>query len=98
MGQRSLRALGGASLQETALTATYDEANRLSTIAIGGETFTLAYDDNGNLLSKTGPVSGTTLYTWDARNQLVGISGPGGSASFKYDGQGRCIEKTIQAW
>ena len=95
VGQRSLRALGGASLQETALTATYDEANRLSTIAIGGEAFTLAYDDNGNLF-KAGPVSGTTLYTWDARNQLVGISGPGGSASFKYDGQGRRIEKTMQ--
>ncbi len=34
-------------------------------------------------------------YTWDARNRLTGISGPSGTASFKYDALGRRIEKTV---
>lgn len=34
-------------------------------------------------------------YTWDSQNQLTAISGPNGTASFKYDHAGRRIEKTI---
>jgi YD repeat-containing protein len=49
---------------------------------------TLTYDNNGNLQTITDP-SGTTTYTWNARNQLVGISGPTVTASFVYDGLGR---------
>src|SRR5439155_4130678 len=33
--------------------------------------------------------------TWNARNQLVGISGPNMSASFVYDGIGKRQRKTI---
>jgi RHS repeat-associated protein len=54
----------------------------------------LTYDNNGNLQTITDP-SGTTTYTWNARNQLTGISGPGMSASFVYDGLGRREKKTI---
>jgi hypothetical protein len=39
--------------------------------------------------------SGTTTYTWNVRNQLVGISGPGVSSSFVYDGLGRREKKTV---
>ncbi len=49
----------------------------------------LAYDANGNLTS-----DGTNTYTWNARNQLVSISG-GTSASFQYDAFGRRVSKTI---
>jgi RHS repeat-associated protein len=49
----------------------------------------LTYDANGNLTS-----DGTNTYTWNARNQLVGISG-GVSASFQYDPFGRRVSKTI---
>ncbi|MBM4137473.1 MAG: RHS repeat-associated core domain-containing protein, partial [Nitrospira sp.] len=43
---------------------------------------------------------GTTTYTWDARNSLVGINGYKSdctalTASFKYDALGRRIEKTV---
>ncbi len=43
---------------------------------------------------------GTTTYTWDARNRLVGIDGFDVlcamlSASFKYDALGRRIEKSV---
>jgi len=54
----------------------------------------LTYDNNGNLTSITDS-NGTTLYTWNARNQLIGISGPSINASFVYDGLGRREEKTI---
>jgi RHS repeat-associated protein len=94
-GQRVTKTEGQAAPSDTAFAATYDEANRLVAITLNGEAFTLSYDDNGNLASKSGPVSGTTSYSWSARNQLVGIAGPNGSASFKYDALGRRIEKTL---
>ena len=49
----------------------------------------LSYDLNGNLAS-----DGTTSYMWNARNQLVGLSG-GTSASFQYDALGRRRGKTV---
>jgi RHS repeat-associated protein len=49
----------------------------------------LTYDSNGNLTS-----DGTNTYTWNARNQLVSISG-GVAASFQYDSFGRRVSKTI---
>jgi RHS repeat-associated protein len=55
---------------------------------------TLTYDNNGNLLTITDS-GGTTTYTRNAMNQLTGISGPGVSASFVYDGLGRREKKTI---
>ncbi len=65
--------------------ATYNAANRQLTF--GAQT--LAYDLNGNLTS-----DGTSTYTWDARNRLSVITGPG-PASFVYDGTGRRRAKTI---
>ena len=53
----------------------------------GGTSF--SYDPNGNLAS-----DGVTSYTWNARNQLVGLSGAS-SASFAYDAIGRRRGKTI---
>ena len=57
---------------------------------------TLTYDNNGNLTSSV-DAAGTTLYTWNARNQLTGISGPGVNVSFVYDGVGRRQKKTINS-
>ena len=50
---------------------------------------TLTYDLNGNLTS-----DGTNTYTWNARNQLVTISGAV-NASFQYDAFGRRVSKNI---
>ncbi len=94
-GQRITKTQGQASPGETPLSATYDEANRLTAITLNGEPFTLSYDENGNLASKSGATSGITNYTWTARNQLASISSPSASASFKYDALGRRIEKTV---
>src|SRR6185437_9156502 len=49
----------------------------------------LTYDANGNLTN-----DGTNTYTWDARNQLVAISGAV-AASFQYDTFGRRVRTTI---
>jgi len=45
-------------------------------------------------LTQTDP-SGTITSTWDARNRLIGLSGPSLTASFAYDGLGRRAQKTI---
>jgi RHS repeat-associated protein len=70
----------------------YNAANHQTTF--GDKTLT--YDNNGNVQTITDSI-GTTTYTWNARNQLVGISGPGVSASFVYDGLGRREKKTINS-
>jgi RHS repeat-associated protein len=49
----------------------------------------LSYDANGNLTS-----DGTNAYTWDARNLLIGVSGPV-PAGFVYDPFGRRAAKSI---
>ncbi|CAH1090965.1 hypothetical protein [Candidatus Nitrotoga sp. 1052] len=78
--------------------ATYDAADRMLTFTLtsSGEIFNLAFDDNGNLVSKISQTTGqATTYTWSARNWLTAITGPGLTASFAYDALGRRIEKTV---
>jgi RHS repeat-associated protein len=78
----------------------YNEANQMLTFdPSAGSAWNMIYDENGNMISLTN-TCGTTNYTWDARNRLVGINGFDTqcsplSASFKYDALGRRIEKTI---
>jgi hypothetical protein len=47
-------------------------------------------------LTRTDP-SGTLTYTWDARNWLIGRSGPSVNASFACDGVGRRAQKTVNS-
>ena len=70
---------------QAASAATYNVNNQLT----NWKGATLAYDANGNLTS-----DGTNTYTWNARNQLVSISG-GVNATFQYDAFGRRVSKTI---
>ena len=53
----------------------------------------LTYDANGSLTSQT-DANGTTTYTWDGRDRLVALTGPGMSAGFVYDAVGRRVSKT----
>ncbi|MFZ5876324.1 MAG: RHS repeat-associated core domain-containing protein [Nitrospirota bacterium] len=76
----------------TPVQAAYDDANEQ--IQFNSAAPNLAYDANGNLTSHV-DASGTTTYTWDARNRLIAISGPSVSASFTYDAFGRRISKVI---
>jgi RHS repeat-associated protein len=72
--------------------ANYNAANQQ--LALADKTMT--YNNNGNLTSLTTP-NGTTNYTWNVKNQLVGISGPGVTASFEYDPLGRRVNKAINS-
>ena len=65
-------------------TAAYDAANRLTNW--GGTP--LSYDNNGNLSA-----SGSSTYTWNARNQLVATADGGGE--FSYDPFGRRTSRTV---
>jgi RHS repeat-associated protein len=79
-------------LPQAVASASYNTSNQQT--AFGAATMT--YDNNGNLATLTDG-SGTTSYTWNARNQLTGLSGPGLTATFGYDGLGRRWTKTINA-
>jgi len=73
----------------------YNTANQM----LAFNTQNMTYDANGNMTSLTN-ACGTTNYTWDARNRLVGIQGYKPdcaplTAFFEYDALGRRIEKTI---
>src|SRR5207247_7104537 len=78
------------SIPEPVNTTNYNAANQQTTF--GDKTTT--YDNNGNLTSITDS-NGTTLYSWNTRNQLAGISGPNVNATFVYDATGRRQKKTI---
>jgi len=86
------RTNGTATLLPQAVQAAYDAANQQ--VQFNNLAPNLGYDANGNLTSRT-DASGTTTYTWDARNRLVAISGPSLSLSFQYDALGRRIGKTV---
>ena len=80
----------GGSLARTGLpaavgSATHNAANRVT--SWNGSTLT--YDDNGNLTS-----DGSRTYSWNARDQMTGISGAV-SATFQYDPAGRRMQKTV---
>ena len=79
--------------------AAYDAANEQ--IQFNSTTPNLMYDSNGNLISQA-DANGTTTYSWDARNRLVGLNrtviasnSEAISASFTYDALGRRTSKTI---
>jgi RHS repeat-associated protein len=101
-GNRLSKSTASATVPETPMAASYDAANRMSAVTLllntaGAKTYALAYDDNGNLISKanTADAADTTTYTWDARDRLIAIAGPGVIASFQYDALGRRIARTL---
>ncbi len=72
---------------------THDDANRLTE----DDQFTYTYDANGNVETKTDKAtSDVTTYAWDAQDQLIQIDFPDSTtATYKYDGLGRRIEKNV---
>lgn len=93
----SKKLANGSLAQDSALTATYDAANRMTGITVSGKSYALTYDANGNPTGKQNiaDVNDVTLYAWDTRNRLTGLTAPGLAASFAYDPLGRRIERTV---
>jgi YD repeat-containing protein len=73
-----------SNLPPALATTSYNANNQQTTFGTSIET----YDLNGNLATFT-DASGTTTYTWNARNQLTSIAGPSLCATFSYDSFGR---------
>ncbi|HKZ80773.1 MAG TPA: RHS repeat-associated core domain-containing protein [Pyrinomonadaceae bacterium] len=82
--------MGGSfarSLTPRALaSATYNASNQQLTF----DSQTLSYDLNGNLTNDS-----ENTYTWDARDRLASVTGPGVNATFQYDATGSRSSKTI---
>ena len=87
-------AVGNRTASFLSTTHTHDTSNRLT----DDDQFTYTYDANGNLATKTSKTnpSEVTTYTWDAQDQLIKIDFPDSTtATYKYDGIGRRIEKNV---
>jgi RHS repeat-associated protein len=56
--------------------------------------YTLQYDADGNLTSKTKSGVWQQTFTWNTIGQLVAVSTNGASTTFGYDGEGRRVRKT----
>jgi RHS repeat-associated protein len=70
----------------------YDGGNRL----LADDTYIYTYDLNGNMTSKVKKVGGeTTTYTYNSEDQLIGVTTPTQTVSYKYDALGRRIQKKI---
>jgi RHS repeat-associated protein len=81
--------VGNRTSSHRAVSYGYQAANKQ--VSAGGSSF--AYDNNGNLTSKTDG-AGTTSFTWDYENRLVGAALPSGaSVTYKYDALGRRTER-----
>jgi RHS repeat-associated protein len=70
--------------------ATYDASNRQTSF----DNDQMLYDPTGNLIHLSSQ-AGNTTYSWDARGRLIGIVGPGVTASFTYDMLGRRSSRDI---
>jgi RHS repeat-associated protein len=94
--------VNAVSQTETALTAEYDAADRMTSVTLApgtpqARTYSLAYDADGNLTDKThttDPADRTT-FTWDSRQRLARLDAPGLTATFAYDVLGRRTERRI---
>jgi RHS repeat-associated protein len=98
-GRRISRTSSRSTLIDTPSTAVYDAANRMTSLTLTGtdQTFDLTYDENGNLTGKieADAPANLTRYSWDSRNRLTGISGPGLEATFIYDALDRRLAKVV---
>lgn len=94
--------------RDTPIEANYNGANRLTMLTLKGvgagnsdESYTLTYDDNGNLTEKRGQgaIAGkVTTYSWDKQNRLIGMTQTGANATtatFSYDQFGRRTSKVV---
>ncbi len=92
--------LTGVTDPDSALTMTYDLANRLTTVSTAGSpnqpavTVRYTYDKNGNRLTLGDP-TGTDTYRYDALNRLTSVTSPSGAATYAFDALSRRTSVTL---
>ena len=75
----------GHILSYAGVSATYNNAGRLSTVTNGSATETLVYNALGQRIETSGGASGNVLYWYDEAGHLIG----------EYDSSGNLIEETV---
>jgi RHS repeat-associated protein len=87
---------GGTGLQEVSIDYTYDALNRLiSAEYSNGTKFAYTYDAAGNVLTCAAThygITKTTIYMYDAANQLLTANDATTEWHYTYDGNGSLIE------
>ncbi|WP_433076607.1 LamG-like jellyroll fold domain-containing protein [Dactylosporangium sp. CA-052675] len=78
----------GAEAATASRTFGYDDAGRLTSLSVPGETDTVTYDDRGLPLTITGPSDNTT-YTYTNDGQMASRADAAGTTNFTYDTAGR---------
>ena len=71
--------------------AVVDTANRVRSF----DGYTLTYDNDGNVTSKSKPGVWNETFTWNALGQLVQVVTNGVTTTLGYDGWGRRVRKTV---
>ena len=80
MGNRITTVING-------VTTAYTTNNLNETTSVGGVKDT--YDADGNLIS-----DGANTYTYNSLNQLIGVTGPGGTTTYTYNALGQRVAST----
>ncbi|MFI5916006.1 LamG-like jellyroll fold domain-containing protein [Dactylosporangium sp. NPDC051541] len=78
----------GAEAATASRTFGYDDAGRLTSLSVPGETDTVTYDDRGLPLTITGP-SDNTMYTYNNDGLMTTRADAAGTTTFGYDTAGR---------
>ncbi|HVS81142.1 MAG TPA: RHS repeat-associated core domain-containing protein, partial [Pyrinomonadaceae bacterium] len=86
-------AVGNRTASHLSASYSYQPFNKLTSTASA----TYSYNNNGNLISRTGS-SGSTTFSYDEENRLKQVMLPvGPTVNYTYDGLGRRIQRTTSA-
>ncbi|MBE1497549.1 RHS repeat-associated protein [Amycolatopsis lexingtonensis] len=88
LGRLTLETGTGAAQPTPDRVQRFDPSGRLLAVNAPGGEKTFTYDDRGDLLTSTGPVSGTSAYSYDGSGRLTQRVDGAGTAVFGYQ-QGR---------
>jgi len=73
----------------------YNDDGLVTEASSGSRTFQMAYDDKGNLLTRTDPLGNTHTFTYDSNNNLTSESDPlGNTTAYAYDSGGHLTSMT----
>jgi RHS repeat-associated protein len=76
-------------------TSSYDNANRLTGVTRGTDSFSYAYDLAGNITSRTYPGASAVTYSYDNDERLSSLTASGNTTGYGYDAAGNVTTTTL---